>query len=1155
MKKLLKCCGQRLLGLLLVCALVLALVPVAGAFAEETTALDPAYEYVANFSNVTVDSATAENASYIDLGVTMEDLGITDSFTVEVWIKSDQNDERIVVSDYTSTTKMGFSHFLGGGYGIKNYIEDAKGTITNGSFQANDYKTPNEWQHLAMVIDGTELTNSFYVNGHLVETKTWLRDAVFNKSGGTIKVAVRGDIVAKQRFNGKASDVRIWNDVRTDEEISTNYNKRLTGNEENLAGYWKLDEKDGTVAYDATANGNNGTYVNATHSTPEEEPVDEDATVYDVFAANTVVYDEDGNATGVVVNENWDDNLVTSNNVMMQTSAGWRGSDGYVANSDGKVNAVYSTTAGGYAIFKVPLEENSIVETMKLVINSRTYSTTGSTYSISNIVNGAYTDVYKAEYGVTNGRDTTVDVTDIAKGWTDLYVKATFPKSAAADWSALWNIRAVGTVVANDAENPVFGASYDVLSANTVVYDANGNATGVVANENWDDNVLMLKNADLKKSAGWYGSGNYTASNHDQHNAVYSSGNGGSAVLAVPLTTGATIQTMSLTINARNYAGNGASFAVSNTANGTYTDVFKAAEETSGRDVNVDVTEIVKGWDALYIRVTFPNSPADDWCAVYNVRAAGTMMAGEGTPEIEDGFPVAVEIQQGDSMELFAGFYGHQLTSKLLPEGSFHRPVEWFSSDESIVTVSNEGMLTTKNVGTATVTVRTKDGKLSDSITVTVKEYTPQKGEYSFLVIPDTQNACTFYPDMLQSINEWIKDNKESQNIEFVMHVGDFTNSNSAGEWEKSAAAFGSLDLPFVGVLGNHDYPNTSEVRDSSLFNQYFPVSSQQAQDTWGGAYEEGKADNVYHVFNVGGVDYLIVALEFGPRDEVVAWANDIVAQYPNHRTIVLTHAYANTSGLLGHTSSGSPYTYGIGSDPDETVNDGVDLWNKLVSKHENIFMVICGHMNSEDIVVHTAEGDHGNTVYQVLANAQDYEGSGIGMIMLMKFNETDGTVSFDWYSTYKEAYFQEENQFSLEYDSTPLADKAAAAAVDAKIDAIGNVTVDSGDVIKAARDAYDALTDAQKALVKGLDTLIAAETAYEDATKAPESSEPESSEPESSEPESSEPESSESEASKPATDNNPNTGVGVTTVAACGVLSALSAAALTISSKRRRVK
>ena len=137
-----------------------------------------------------------------------------------------------------------------------------------------------------------------------------------------------------------------------------------------------------------------------------------------------------------------------------------------------------------------------------------------------------------------------------------------------------------------------------------------------------------------------------------------------------------------------------------------------------------------------------------------------------------------------------------------------------------------------------------------------------------------------------------------------------------------------------------------------------------------------------------------------------------------------------------------------------------------------------------------------------------------------------------------------------LEYDSTPLADKAAAAAVDAKIDAIGNVTVDSGDVIKAARDAYDALTDAQKALVKGLDTLIAAETAYEDATKAPESSEPESSEPESSEPE-----SSESEASKPATDNNPNTGVGVTTVAACGVLSASSAAALTISSKRRRVK
>ncbi len=54
--------------------------------------------------------------------------------------------------------------------------------------------------------------------------------------------------------------------------------------------------------------------------------------------------------------------------------------------------------------------------------------------------------------------------------------------------------------------------------------------------------------------------------------------------------------------------------------------------------------------------------------------------------------------------------------------------------------------------------------------------------------------------------------------------------------------------------------------------------------------------------------------------------------------------------------------------------------------------------------------------------------------------------------------------------------DKAAAKGVDEKISAIGAVTLESENAIKAARAAYDALTDAQKALVEGLAALEAAE-------------------------------------------------------------------------------
>ena len=56
------------------------------------------------------------------------------------------------------------------------------------------------------------------------------------------------------------------------------------------------------------------------------------------------------------------------------------------------------------------------------------------------------------------------------------------------------------------------------------------------------------------------------------------------------------------------------------------------------------------------------------------------------------------------------------------------------------------------------------------------------------------------------------------------------------------------------------------------------------------------------------------------------------------------------------------------------------------------------------------------------------------------------------------------------------LTDLKAAKAVDDMIDAIGEVTADSGEAVQAARAAYDALTDAQKAEVKNYDVLTAAE-------------------------------------------------------------------------------
>ncbi len=61
----------------------------------------------------------------------------------------------------------------------------------------------------------------------------------------------------------------------------------------------------------------------------------------------------------------------------------------------------------------------------------------------------------------------------------------------------------------------------------------------------------------------------------------------------------------------------------------------------------------------------------------------------------------------------------------------------------------------------------------------------------------------------------------------------------------------------------------------------------------------------------------------------------------------------------------------------------------------------------------------------------------------------------------------------------TDTEDHKAADAVSALIDAIGDVTADSGEAIRAARAAYDALTAEQKKLVDNYDVLTAAERRY----------------------------------------------------------------------------
>jgi hypothetical protein len=59
-------------------------------------------------------------------------------------------------------------------------------------------------------------------------------------------------------YGGEASEIRIWNEERTPEQIREDMYRELTGAERGLVGYWPFDAGSGRIAVDATGHGNDG---------------------------------------------------------------------------------------------------------------------------------------------------------------------------------------------------------------------------------------------------------------------------------------------------------------------------------------------------------------------------------------------------------------------------------------------------------------------------------------------------------------------------------------------------------------------------------------------------------------------------------------------------------------------------------------------------------------------------------------------------------------------------------------------------------------------------------------------------------------------------------------------------------------------------------
>lgn len=116
--------------------------------------------------------------------------------------------------------------------------------------------TPLARHHLAVSFDGD--TVRVLLDGVRVGQAAWTLGSLYSGIEDLLIGADNFGCGYLRRFDGFIDDVRVWNVARTDAQIATFMNCRLTGSETGLVAYWPFD--DGSLS-DVTGNGHGGTAV------------------------------------------------------------------------------------------------------------------------------------------------------------------------------------------------------------------------------------------------------------------------------------------------------------------------------------------------------------------------------------------------------------------------------------------------------------------------------------------------------------------------------------------------------------------------------------------------------------------------------------------------------------------------------------------------------------------------------------------------------------------------------------------------------------------------------------------------------------------------------------------------------------------------------
>lgn len=289
--------------------------------------------------------------------------------------------------------------------------------------------------------------------------------------------------------------------------------------------------------------------------------------------------------------------------------------------------------------------------------------------------------------------------------------------------------------------------------------------------------------------------------------------------------------------------------------------------------------------------------------------------------------------------------------------------------------------------------------------------------DFSFVLLPDTQNEAQYFPDVLSSQTQWIANNRTQLNVQAVLGLGDIVNNGTDPAQQANAdTAIRQLDdagIPYFLAIGNHDYDGGEDdgvvARAVTGFNQWFGPSRYAGKSYYKGNFPSGSNENFYGGLTINGKQYLILVLEYIPRTTSLDWAASIVQANPDKEVIVVTHSFLFVDGTTADRCDTQ--------DKPRKDNDGEQMWESFVSKYPNIIMVVNGHLTNGEAARRADLGINGNLINSMFSNYQTDANGGNGWLRIVTVHPSSNTISVQTYSPFLNAYKTDsDNQFTVNY-------------------------------------------------------------------------------------------------------------------------------------------